>query len=165
MDTAVPVLEALYAGPRQQRSLLLLREIFGFLRANGQGNLLNAVPSLTIGGPPLDLIGLYGAMTKRGGVQRVQDQGLIEEVMAEMGHPYNRQTCYAITLHYKNYLYAYEQAAMFNRRIAPRQPSGGGGASPVGPVTSTRPQSQGGQSLQPPALGGGGGHSPVGIQS
>ncbi|CAN0022196.1 unnamed protein product, partial [Discosporangium mesarthrocarpum] len=123
---AVPVLEGLYAGPGQEGSLRLLRDIFDFLRANGQGHFLDVIPSLVMGGPPIDLIALYEAMVKRGGVQRVQEKGLLEELIAELGYSYDRPTCYTITLHYKNYLYAYEQAVMFKRRVLTRSPPSGG---------------------------------------
>ncbi|CAM9671878.1 unnamed protein product, partial [Hapterophycus canaliculatus] len=106
-EKAVAALESLYSTPAKARELAQLREIFAFVRGAGQGQVLSDVPM--VNGKLLDLVGLLETMTKRGGVRRVQDNNLWNEVTTELGLTFDRPTLYAISVHYKNFLYGYEQ--------------------------------------------------------
>ncbi|CBN79792.1 ARID/BRIGHT DNA binding domain containing protein [Ectocarpus siliculosus] len=107
-ERAVAALESLYSGPIKAGELVRAREIFAFLRGNGQGAVLRDVPM--VNGKLLDLVALLETITKRGGVRRVQDKGLWDEVTSELGLDSGQQTLFTISVHYKNFLYGFEQA-------------------------------------------------------
>eukprot|EP00904_Undaria_pinnatifida_P003887 jgi/Undpi1/1349/HiC_scaffold_11.g04741.m1 len=110
-ESAVVALEALYSGPMQGRELSQAREIFAYLRSNGQGAVLTKVPSINNSKAVLDIVGLFNSISKRGGVRRVQEQNQWKEVLTELGHPFDRQTLFAVSVHYKDFLYGYEQVS------------------------------------------------------